>query len=232
MAKILVAEDNSELKALLSDWLISEGHVVDALDNGLDTLEYIKQFKYDLIVLDWELPGLEGIEICRRFRQAHGTTPILFLTVRDKIQEKEVGFGLGADDYLTKPFHMRELSLRVRALLRRPPAWHGDTVQVDDLILDRDTHKAKRNGTEITLMPREFALLEFLMRRPDEIFSAEVLLNSVWSSDSETGADTVRMHIMRLRRKIDTPGCRPMIKTVHRSGYVLESGRSSMASTH
>lgn len=122
--------------------------------------------------------------------------------------------------------------MRVRALLRRPAVCQDNTMKVADLTLDRASHKVKRNGTEITLVPKEFALLEFLMRHPDEIFSSEVLLNSVWPSDIEIAADTVRIHIMRLRRKIDKPGCRPMIKTLHRIGYMLESGNAGAASSH
>jgi two-component system OmpR family response regulator len=146
------------------------------------------------------------------------------LTGRSSIQEKEEGLDCGADDYLTKPFNMKELSARIRALLRRPAPVSSNVLKVGGLTCDPGKYRVTRDGAEITLLPREFALLEFLMRHPDEVFSGEALLSRVWSTDSEATADTVRTNIMRLRQKIDKKGNDSIIETIPRVGYRMKSG--------
>jgi two-component system OmpR family response regulator len=145
------------------------------------------------------------------------------LTAKSSIEDKEEGFGVGADDYLTKPFHLKELAARVRVLLRRPLTEHATTLRAGDVVLDPIECKVLKNGQEVHLLPKEYRLLEFLMRHPNHVFSAEVLFNRVWESDTTAALDTVRGHIMRLRTKLDTPGMPSIISTVRRLGYKLNS---------
>lgn len=223
MAKILIVEDDPELSGVLQDWLVSEHHVVDTVDDGTEADQLLRHYAFDLVVLDWDLPGMLGVEVCRQFRSRGGSTPILMLTGKGEIKDKTTGLDAGADDYLTKPFHPDELSARVRALLRRPaPVTATNELKAGDLVLEPGTYRVMRAGKDIRLLPKEFALLEFLMRHPNVVFSAEALIDRVWSSDSDASPDTVRTNIKRLRQKIDTEGQRPMIATVHGVGYKLE----------
>jgi DNA-binding response OmpR family regulator len=224
MPKILLVEDDPDVRRMIEDWLASEGHVCDALSDGSSSFEYLRQIEYDLLILDWNLPGATGIEICTAFRKRGGNTPILFVTGKDAINEKLMGFDAGADDYLTKPFDLRELMARVRALLKRKEAPLPAVLRVRDLELNASIRKVTRAGEELRLKPQEFAVLEFLMRHQNEVFSIEALTSRIWPTDSEVSADTVRIHIMRLRQKIDANNeDRSLIRTVHKVGYVLES---------
>jgi len=221
MAKILIVEDDKQLSSLLVDWLTGEGHVPDPVYKGTDGLERLQFYKYDVVVLDWELPGLSGPEVCKQFRNSGGQTPVIMLTGKKEIEEKETGLDAGADDYLTKPFHMKELSARLRALLRRSPAVSKTMLTAGYLTLNPTSRQVLINDEEISLQPKEFALLEFLMRHPNQPFSAEAILDRVWSSESDAAPDTVRIHIMRLRNKIDLKDKESMIRTIHRVGYML-----------
>ena len=222
MAKILVIEDDLGLSRMVKDWLTFEHHMVETADNGKDGLEKLQYYQYDVIVLDWELPEMTGIEICRQFRSAGGKTPVLMLTGKGTIVDKETGFDAGADDYLTKPFHMKELSVRLRALLRRVGGnLTGDELRYRDIVIEPANHRATRTGKDLQLLPKEFALLEFLMRHPSQVFSAEALLSRVWSSDSDATIDAVSTCVKRLRKKVDVEGETSVIKTVHGVGYRL-----------
>lgn len=223
MAKILVVEDEPDFSELVGEWLKNQHHVVEIVGNGEDALDRLRFYKYDIVVLDWMLPGVSGLEVCKTFRSNGGTTPILLLTAKKHVDEKEAGLDAGADDYLTKPFEMKELSARIRALLRRPQAFAGAVLQVGDLVLEPNTYKVTRNGEDLVLLPKEFALLEFLMRYPNQVFSAEALLDRVWSSDSEASPETIRTYIKRLRKKIDIDGHPSVLSTVHGVGYKLEA---------
>lgn len=223
VAKILLVEDDIELSQSIEDWLTDEHHVVDVINSGAEVLNRLRFDQYDLLILDWQLPGMSGIEICKSFRGSGGNTPILMLTGKSEVSEKETGLDAGADDYLTKPFHPRELSARLRALLRRPKDFSQTVLKIGDIELDPASFSVTRDGEQVPLLPREFALLEFFMRHPDQVFSAEALLDRVWSADSEASPDTVRVHITKLRGKIDSPGKPSMIKTLHRLGYKLET---------
>lgn len=223
MAKILIVEDDQELAGVLQDWLVSEHHVVDTVDNGAEADQMLRHYAFDLLVLDWDLPGMPGVQVCKNFRTRGGLTPILMLTGKSEIKDKTVGLDAGADDYLTKPFHPDELSARVRALLRRPaPVSATNELKAGDLLLEPNTYRVTRAGKELRLLPKEFALLEFLMRHPNVVFSADALIDRVWSSESDASPDTVRTNIKRLRQKIDIEGERPMILTVHGVGYKLD----------
>ena len=221
MAKIFYLEDEKALADIVMDWLTSQGYMVDWVNLVGEAKVRVKIYQYDLIILDVNLPDGTGLEVCREYRAHGGTTPILMLTGRDKIQEKALGLDSGADDYLTKPFHMDELAARVRALLRRPAAFAGSVLKFDDLELNTSTHRVIKAGTEIQLLPKEFALLEFFMRHSGQVFSADALIERLWPTDSEASPDAIRIYITRLRNKIDTKGKTSLISTMRGVGYRL-----------
>lgn len=223
MAKLLVVEDDNDFAKLIRDWLVARGYLVDCVSTGPEAMAQLKLNQYDLIVLDLNLPGLSGIDVCRTFRQHGGKTPIIMLTGNKTIDDKELGFDAGADDYLTKPFHMRELSARVKASLRREGrAMAGDVLIVGDIHLYPGEHKVTIAGTEVEFLPKEFALLEFFMRHPGQVYSADALIRRVWDSDSDAAPETVRSYITHLRKKTATSRGQPLIVTVHGVGYKLQ----------
>lgn len=221
MAKILVVEDDESLSRMVSEWLSGEHHTVECSFDGADASERLRFYEFDLIILDLNLPSMGGIKILREFRATGKTTPVLILTGQDRIEDKEIGLDSGADDYLTKPFNMKELSARVRAILRRPSSYAGNTLVSRGLELDTGNHSVKVNGNDVALLPKEFQLLEFLMRHPDQVFSADALLNRVWASASDSSIDALTTCVKRLRKKIDVDGSPSFIKTVHGVGYKL-----------
>jgi DNA-binding response OmpR family regulator len=219
MAKILIVEDEQDFYEPIRAFLTRDHHVVEVVENGLEALDRLRFYKYDVIIMDWMLPGMQGVDVCREFRSSGGTTPILMLTAKTATGEKISGLDAGADDYLTKPFDVGEVSARVRALLRRPAALTGNVLKLGQIVLERDTHRVTKTGEEIQLLPKEFALLEFFMRHPNQVFSAEALLDRVWASDSEASPETIRTYIKRLRQKIDSKDGPSLIQTVHGVGY-------------
>src|SRR4030095_16645344 len=204
MAKILVVEDDLEFSGVVQGWLTNEHHAVEVVHDGKVARDTLQVYEYDLVILDWQLPGLSGVEICQQFRSQGGVTPILMLTGKSAIAEKEAGLDAGSDDYLTKPFHMKELSARVRALLRRASGMTSNVLSAGKLVLDPSLYRVTVNGEEIHLQKREFALLEFLMRNPNKVFSAEALLERVWASETDATPFAIRTCMMRLRRKIES----------------------------
>jgi DNA-binding response OmpR family regulator len=223
MAKILIVDDEHDLCGLVRNWLTREKHLVEEADNGIDALNQLGFSKFDVIILDLMLPGMNGLEVCRRFRQQLGYTPILMLTAKGAVEDKEAGLDAGADDYLTKPFHLKELAARVRALLRRGPGQPDHTLVVRDITIDTNECQVKKGAEIIHLLPKEYRLLEFLARHPNHVFSAEELLASVWESDTPALLDTVRGHIKRLRKKLDTPSQPSIISTIYGLGYKIEA---------
>lgn len=221
--KILVAEDNEQIGQLLVRCLLSNRFQADLFENGAQAMEKLRQTKYDLLILDWELPELSGIAICKNYRQEGGLAPVLMLTGRRELDDKESGFTAGADDYLTKPFSTREVIMRVEALLRRPALVNTSKLQAGNLILEPAAHRVTNNGDEIRLSRQEFALLEFFVRHPNEAFDSEALLARVWAADSDAGIQTVANYITRLRKKLDKTGQPSMLETVHGVGYRLRS---------
>ena len=223
MAKILFAEDDLDLAERIDQWLKHEHHIVEVVYDGRKAFESLQYFKYDLAILDWGLPNMTGIEICTKYRAAGGVTPILMLTGRNDVEEKATGLDSGADDYLTKPFHMKELAARIRALLRRPAGFSGEELRVSGIELNTASHKAKVNGNDIQLAPKEFALLEFLMKHANKVVSSDQLLEHLWSSDSEATSETIYTYIKTLRKKISPGAAKDSpIKTVHGLGYSIE----------
>jgi DNA-binding response OmpR family regulator len=223
VAKILVVEDDPSLARMIRDWLIFEHHLVETANNGREGLDKLNYYQYDLVILDWELPEITGVELAKNFRTNGGKTPILMLTGKNTLGDKEVGFDAGIDDYLTKPFHMKELSLRLRALLRRSSPVVGDKIKYRDLELETALHRVTRDGKDLQLLPKEFALLDWFLRHPNQVFSAEAILGRVWSSDANSSVDAVSTCIKRLRKKVDVEGRPSVIKTVHGVGYKLEA---------
>ncbi|MBX9690520.1 MAG: response regulator transcription factor [Candidatus Obscuribacterales bacterium] len=222
MPKILVIEDDAGLNRMIREWLSFERNEVDYAENGKSGLEKLQCYEYDCVILDWELPEMSGIEVLQKFRSMGRPTPVLMLTGKSTISDKEQGFDSGADDYLTKPFHMKELSARLRALMRRVSINVSNVVEAKGIRLDSVSFRVKRGEEDIQLLPKEFALLEFLMRHADQVFSAETLLNRVWSADSDATIDAITTCIKRIRKKIDREGSPSVIKTVHGVGYKFD----------
>ncbi|HMP53951.1 response regulator [bacterium] len=222
MAKVLLVEDDRNLAGTVREWLEFEHYLVEWVETGTDALDMMKSYKYDVIIMDLTLPKMDGIEVCKNFRQQGGETPILILTGRGTVPDKELGFDAGADDYLTKPFHLKELSARIRALLRRPKDFAGEVLKAGNISLDIGSHTVTKEGKDIHLPRMEFALLEFLMRHKGQVFSAEALLDRVWTADSDKSPETIRTSVKKLRSKIDTKGEPSLIRNVHGVGYKLE----------
>lgn len=223
MAKIIVVEDDTEIREALVDVLVHEKHTVDALGNGADAWESLQRFQYDLVILDWGLPGLDGLEVLKRFRGNGGGTPVLFLTGRNTVDEKLTGLDSGADDYLPKPYDMREFRARVSALLRRPKELTSDIVRWSDIELDGKAFRCLRRGEEIRLLPKEFALLDFLIRNRNLVFTPDQLVDKLWAGDTEVSVDAIRQCVKRLRTKIDVSDRPSYITTVVGVGYKVES---------
>lgn len=223
MAKILLVEDDYELADRIVDWLEMENHTIELAHSGEDALQLLGNFSYDLVILDWGLPGINGIETCKTYRGRGGLAHVLFLTGRDDVESKAIGLDCGADDYLTKPFDVRELSARVRAMLRRPAGVLPTTLSVPGLSLETESRTAVLGTSRVLLTQKEYALLEYLMRHPNRTFSSKALLDAVWPSDSESSEDTVRSCMKNLRKKITPKGKDCVVKTIHGSGYIVES---------
>jgi DNA-binding response OmpR family regulator len=223
MAKILLVDDDVQLCDTLIDWFKHELHKVDCVHSGADGKDFLATYSYDVIILDWGLPDTTGVEICKEFRKSGGTTPIIMLTGKGNVEDKESGLDSGADDYLTKPFEIRELSARVRALVRRPGEVLQTVLKVGPLVLDPGLHQVTKNGVTLKLPPIEFALLEFLMRNENKVYKAKELLNHVWTAEQEAGPETVRTSVSRLRQQIDVPGQPSLIENMHGVGYRIRS---------
>src|SRR6516165_11458 len=224
-ARILVVEDEEALTTLLRYNLDAEGYDVETVARGDDADTRLKERIPDLIVLDWMLPGLSGIELCRRLRARPETKllPIIMLTARGEESERVRGLSTGADDYVVKPFSVPELSARVHALLRRAaPERLADVLAFGDLEVDREKKRVSRAGQAIELGPTEYRLLEFLMERPGRVFSREQLLDGVWGSEVYIDERTVDVHVGRLRKALNRGYANDPIRTVRGSGYALD----------
>jgi two-component system phosphate regulon response regulator PhoB len=223
---VLVVEDEDALATLLKYNLDKEGHQVGVASDGEEALVMIDERQPDLVVLDWMLPKVSGIEVCRRLRQKTETRnlPIIMLTARGEESDRVRGLDTGADDYIVKPFSMSELAARVRAVLRRiRPGLAEDRIHNGTLVIDRVAHRVKRDGREIHLGPTEFRLLDYLMQHPGRVFSREQLLDAVWGADVYVEARTVDVHIGRLRKALNVDAEDDPIRTVRSAGYSLEA---------
>jgi two-component system phosphate regulon response regulator PhoB len=227
---VLVAEDEGALVTLLRYNLEREGYRVLEAQDGEEALLVAAEEKPDLVLLDWMLPQLSGIEVCRRLRGRQETrnVPIIMLTARGEETDRIRGLDTGADDYLTKPFSMTELLARLRAVLRRiRPSLAEDVVHAGDIELDRAAHRVRRAGREVHLGPTEYKLLEHLIQHPGRVFSREQLLDAVWGSDVYVEARTVDVHVGRLRKALGVEGVRDPVRTVRSAGYALEDGMAA-----
>ncbi len=221
-ARILIVEDEEPLTLLLRYNLEAEGYGVESVDRGDEAETRLRETVPDLVILDWMLPGLSGIELCRRLRSRPETQrlPVIMLTARGEETERVRGLSTGADDYVVKPFSVPELLARVRALLRRAKPEHVATLlRAGDIQLDRETHRVHRAGREVHLGPTEFRLLEFLMQSPGRVFSREQLLDGVWGQDVYIDERTVDVHVGRLRKAINRGRQSDPIRTVRGAGY-------------
>jgi two-component system, OmpR family, phosphate regulon response regulator PhoB len=223
---ILVVEDEDALSTLLQYNLEKDGYDVAVAGDGEEALTLVSERLPDIIVLDWMLPKISGIEVCRRLRQRSESrnVPIIMLTARGEESDRIRGLDTGADDYIVKPFAMSELAARIRAVLRRiRPGLAEDRVHVGDIVIDRVAHRVKRSGKEIHLGPTEFRLLDYLMQHPGRVFSREQLLDAVWGSDVYVEARTVDVHVGRLRKALNRDeGHSDPIRTVRSAGYSLD----------
>lgn len=223
MAKVLLVEDDESLAGNIVDWLSHQHHLVEVVNDGKTGMQQLNCCDYDVVILDWALPNVSGLDICQSYKSAGGRVPVLMLTGRNSETDKTTGLDSGADDYLTKPFHMEELSARIRALLRRATGNLTNTITVGPLLLDLTSGSVEKNGAVITLLPKERALIEFLMRHPNEVFSAETLLQRVWSSDSDAGVEAVKSSFKRLRKKLQSEGEPAILHTVHGIGFKIDA---------
>jgi len=224
-AHILIVEDEEALTLLLRYNLEAEGYEVETVARGDEADLLLKERTPDLVILDWMLPGLSGIELCRRLRTRPETKqlPIIMLTARGEESERIRGLATGADDYIVKPFSVPELSARVRALLRRAlPERLADVLSFGDLEVDREKKRVSRGGRAIDLGPTEYRLLEFLMERPGRVFSREQLLDGVWGSEIYIDERTVDVHVGRLRKALNRGHEVDPIRTVRGAGYALD----------
>ncbi len=221
--RILLAEDEATIRTYVTQGLREAGYAVDSVPDGDEALAAAQGVDYDLLILDVSMPGIDGLEVCRRLRARPAPGPaILFLSARDTVSDRVAGLDAGAEDYLVKPFAFPELLARVRALLRRGP---GDTptLSVDDLVLDPAAHSVTRAGQPIRLTAKEFALLEYLMRNAGRLVSKTMIAEHVWDFDLEAETNFIEVFIYSLRKKIDAPFGKPLIQTVRGAGYRIDA---------
>jgi two-component system OmpR family response regulator len=221
--RILVVEDEAAIAAAIRTALTSEGHAVDVVEAGPEALDWASAVSYDLLILDIILPGIDGLEVCKRLRAQGFAAPILMLTALDSVDDRVAGLDGGADDYLAKPFEMPELLARTRALRRRTSTDRTPVIAVHDLLLDPATLGVSRGGRSIRLTAREFALLELLARHPGQIFAQSRLIESLWDADFAAESNVVEVYIRSLRRKVDGGRRDGLIETVRGSGYRLRA---------
>ena len=222
--KLLVVEDDNTTSTYIARGLREEGHAVDVVADGRDGLVQATTGQYDVLILDRMLPELDGLTLLKTLRGAGNTTPVLLLTAMGAVEDRIDGLNAGADDYLVKPFAFGELSARVNALARRPQALEQETtLRAGDLTMDLISRRVTRAGQEIDLLPREFALLEHLLRRKGRVQTRTMLLEAVWDISFDPMTNVVETHISRLRAKVDRPFDSELIQTVRGAGYRIDA---------
>ena len=219
--RILLAEDEDDLRDVTVKRLKAEGFGVDGCRDGKEALEYLQSADYSLVILDIMMPGMDGLTALRKIRQMGNPVPVLLLTAKDAVSDRVAGLDAGADDYLTKPYAFEELLARIRALSRRNSADKSDVLTAGGLSVELSTKRVFRDGKEILLSAKEFALLETLMRHKGQVLSRAQLENQVWDFGFEGGSNIVDVYIRYLRRKVDDPFEKKLIQTVRGAGYVL-----------
>ena len=224
--RLLLVEDDRPLADLVTFHFERAGYAVTRTGDGEEALILVDEVKPDIILLDWMIEGISGIEVCRRLRRRSGSanTPIIILTARGEESDRIRGFETGADDYVTKPFSPRELLARVGAVLRRVrPALAGEQLAYADLEMDVAGHRVRRSGDQVALGPTEFRLLKHFLEHPGRVFSRERLLDAVWSHDPDIDTRTVDVHVRRLRQALNNGGRMDLIRTVRSAGYALDA---------
>ena len=219
MAKILIVDDDVSFAQTVKQRLTIERHEIDIVHNPNDAFSYLAATVYDVILLDWQLPGMSGVDFLKKYRADAGLSYVIMLTVLSNTDNKVVGLSAGADDYLPKPFDMKELIARLNALLRRPVNYRGKVLSAGELSLDPRSRTVTRSGTEIRLKPLEFSVLEFFMQNPRQVIPPEPLLKHAWDSSEAKSTDSVYTCINRLRKKLNESGEDAIIKTIHGVGY-------------
>jgi DNA-binding response OmpR family regulator len=219
--RILLVEDEPQAAQMLAKGLREQTYAVDVAGDGEKALEAACLTPYDLIVLDWMLPRKSGLDVCRELREAGLSTPILMLTARDGVEDRVAGLDTGADDYLVKPFHFRELLARIRALLRREPVLRPDTITVGDLEIETKSRRVHRAGRAIELTAKEYALIEYLAIRAGEVVGRSDIAEHVWSDTYDPFSNVIEVYIQRLRRKLDDVDPHRLIHTRRGEGYML-----------
>jgi DNA-binding response OmpR family regulator len=219
--KIIVVEDETNLADAIASGLTRQAYSVDVAYDGLEAVKLIEVNNYDLIILDLNLPGLDGLEICKRVRSADSTTGILMLTARVSTESRVLGLDLGADDYLVKPFHFPELLARVRAILRRKGEVRRVILRYEDLVLDPNSLSSYIGDQKLLLTSKEFAMLEYLVRKAGSVVSQEELLEHVWNDEANLFTQTIKVHINNLRNKLKPLGKEDLIRTIKGKGYII-----------
>lgn len=222
MAKILLIEDDQTTRELVSELLEDESYNVEAVDNGKSALDLLAVSQYDLIIVDWGLPDMTGIDLCKKLRRENSTCGILMLTGRSQTLDKQFGLDSGADDYITKPFEEIEFLARIRALLRRGTASTNNTFKIGDITIDTNKRLVLVNNKTVELKSREFDLLEFLARNRGIVYSLDQLIQHVWLSDEMVSHDAVRQCVKRIRKKISIDNKESIIRTMVGAGYKIE----------
>ena len=222
--KLLIVEDEKRLCQTIAKHLKAEGYTIDTCYNGSDAIDYIEGTEYDAIILDIMLPGIDGIAVLKKVRSKKLKTPVLLLTAKNTVEDKVTGLDSGADDYLTKPFSLEELSARIRVMIRRSGVERVDNfLTVGPLTLDTDKKVAIREGKEITLTAKEYSILEYLMHNKEIVLSREKIQQHIWNYDYEGGSNIIDVYIRTLRNKIDSKFDQKLIQTVRGLGYVIKS---------
>jgi heavy metal response regulator len=219
--RILIVEDEQPIAAFMRQGLTEAGYAVDMAADGAEALHWVEIAEYDVIILDLMLPEVDGLSVCSTLRRRGVRTPVLMVTARDAVDDRVAGLDSGADDYLVKPFAFAELLARIRALLRREPVFKGTVLQVADLMLDTVSHSVRRGDRSIALTSKEYSLLEFLMRHPNQTLSRAVIAEHVWNYDFDNVTNLIDVYIFALRRKIDEAHQTKLLHTVRGVGYRL-----------
>lgn len=220
--KILIVEDDQDLAQALKESLIAEHYAVDLASDGGDGSFLGKSYEYDTILLDYSLPKKDGLRVCKEIRSAGKSTPIIFLTVIDDLETKIAALNSGADDYMVKPFAFEELHARLKAISRRPAMrTQKGTLTAGDISLDLDTHTVTRAGVEIHLTKKEFGVLEYLLRHKGAVVSRILILEHVWTADSDILSNTIETHIRNIRKKLNLPGKPDLIRNIAGRGYLM-----------
>lgn len=223
--RILIVEDEAGVAGFVEQGLTEAGYAVDVARDGSEGLEYALAFEYDVMVLDIMLPKMNGLDLLHEIRDKRVKVPVLLLTARDGVDDRVKGLDVGADDYLIKPFAFPELLARIRALLRRPPLQSGNLLSMNDLEMDVTQREVRRAGKKIELSPREFSLLELLLRHPNQVLTRTQIVEHVWNFDFYGETNVVDVYIGYLRRKIDSGFVPPLIQTVRGVGYRLSDAQ-------